>query len=112
MATREENLKIINDELEKMSDEELDQVAGGTYFESADDAQKFKKLGVNIYDTEILGVPVLKHEEFVKLREEFNKYGVTIKDKGGLIKSNEYYINDKLVSRDDAWKHIEAQLNK
>ena len=29
MATREENLKKINDELEKLSDEELDKVAGG-----------------------------------------------------------------------------------
>ena len=29
MATREENLKKINDKLELMSDEELDKVAGG-----------------------------------------------------------------------------------
>ena len=29
MATREENLKKLNDELEKLSDEELDKVAGG-----------------------------------------------------------------------------------
>ncbi|MBR1647367.1 MAG: hypothetical protein IJ685_11410 [Selenomonadaceae bacterium] len=29
MATREENLKKINDELEKLSDEELDGIAGG-----------------------------------------------------------------------------------
>jgi len=29
MATREENIKKINDELEKLSDEELDKVAGG-----------------------------------------------------------------------------------
>ena len=29
MATREENLKKINDELEKLDDEELDKVAGG-----------------------------------------------------------------------------------
>ena len=29
MATREEKIKKINDELEKMSDEELEKVAGG-----------------------------------------------------------------------------------
>ncbi|MBR5914200.1 MAG: hypothetical protein IKZ58_07560 [Selenomonadaceae bacterium] len=29
MATREENLKKINDELEKLSDDELEKVAGG-----------------------------------------------------------------------------------
>ena len=31
MATREENLKKINDELEKLSDEELEKVAGGEF---------------------------------------------------------------------------------
>ncbi|MBR0102458.1 MAG: hypothetical protein IJQ01_03045 [Selenomonadaceae bacterium] len=31
MATREENIKKINDALEKLSDEELDNVAGGFY---------------------------------------------------------------------------------
>ena len=30
MATREENLKKINEELEQLSDEELEQVAGGS----------------------------------------------------------------------------------
>ena len=34
MATREENLKKINDELEKLDDEELDKVAGGFYARS------------------------------------------------------------------------------
>ncbi len=31
MATREENLKKINDELEKLDDEQLEKVAGGFY---------------------------------------------------------------------------------
>ena len=34
MATREENLKKINDELEKLDDEQLDQVAGGSQSEN------------------------------------------------------------------------------
>jgi len=39
MATREENLKKINEELEKLDDDELDKIAGGTYkdFFSVDD---------------------------------------------------------------------------
>ncbi len=31
MATREENIKKINEELEKLSDEELEKVAGGAH---------------------------------------------------------------------------------
>lgn len=31
MATREENLNKINDELEKLNDEELEKIAGGAY---------------------------------------------------------------------------------
>ena len=33
MATREENLKKIHEELEKLTDDELDQIAGGTVSE-------------------------------------------------------------------------------
>jgi len=34
MATREENLKKINAELEKLNDEELEKIAGGFYARS------------------------------------------------------------------------------
>lgn len=46
MSTREENLKKINEELEKLSDEELEKVAGGTngeYFELANLLPKVKR---------------------------------------------------------------------
>ena len=102
--------KILKDEI--LTEEQLDNVAGGTYIESADDAKKFKELGVKIYDNDIAGVPVLTHDEFVKLRGAFEKYGVTVKDKGGLVNANEYYMGGKKVSRDDAWKHINAQFSK
>ena len=34
MATREEKIKKINEELEKLDDEQLDKVAGGTFHDS------------------------------------------------------------------------------
>ena len=37
MDKREENIKKINDELEKLSDEELDDVAGGFLFDKIND---------------------------------------------------------------------------
>ena len=44
MANREENLKKINAELEQLSDEELENVAGGTWNDTADDAKFFHAL--------------------------------------------------------------------
>jgi len=46
MANREENLKKINAELEQLSDEELEKVAGGNAQEMATDIKK--ELNVNI----------------------------------------------------------------
>ena len=113
MATREEKLKKITDELEQLSDEELENVAGGTYLESSEDAIRFQKNGVDLGISTIgKFVAVMGHNDFVKLRGAFEKFGVTIKDKGGLVNANEYFLNGKLVSREDAWKHIESQLKK
>ena len=102
--------KNFKDEI--LSDAELDNVAGGTYIESAGDAKKFNELGVKIYENEIAGIPVLTHDEFEKLRSTFNQYGVTIKDHGGLSNANEYFIDGNKVTRDEAWKHINSQLTK
>ena len=60
MATREENLKKINAKLEKMSDEELEQVAGGTCDETAENKELIMK-------------------EFPK-KELINKYGGFLPD--------------------------------
>lgn len=108
--------EILKDEI--LKDEELDEVTGGTFAESYGDAQAFEKLGVKIFKNDIAGVPLLDHEGFVNLRNAFNKYGVIIKDDGSIFgdltgksKANEYFINGKSVSRDEAWKHINAQFN-
>ncbi len=44
MATREENFKEINAQLELMSDDELDQIAGGDCYEMADDSRFLNSL--------------------------------------------------------------------
>ncbi len=50
MATREENLKKINEELEKLDDDELDKVAGGYYWEDFKvDDPSLQKLNQNPY---------------------------------------------------------------
>jgi len=99
-------------ENKKLLNEQLENVNGGTYLESADDAKKFQALGINIYSEEIVDIPILMHNEFVKLREAFNKFGVTIKDHGGLINENKYFIGNNEVTRDEAWKHINSQIKK
>ncbi|MBR3747880.1 MAG: hypothetical protein IKN27_13060 [Selenomonadaceae bacterium] len=108
--------EILKDEI--LSDDELDRVAGGTFAESYSDAQKFEKLGVKIFKNDLAGVPLLDPEGFANLRKAFEKYGVTIKDDGsifgdlvGTSKANQYSIDGKQVSRDEDWKHINAQFN-
>ena len=109
--------EILKDEI--LKDEQLDQVAGGTFAESYSDANAFEKLGVKIFETKLAGVPILDHEGFVNLRNAFDKYGVKIIDDGsiwgdltGKSKANQYFIDGKEVSREDAWKHINARFGK
>ena len=104
---------------EILKDEELDGVTGGTFAESYSDANNFEKLGVKIFKSDVAGVPLLDHEGFVNLRAAFEKYGVKTIDDGsiwgdltGKSKPNQYFIGDKLVSRDEAWKHINSQFGK
>ena len=47
MATREENIKKINDELEKLTDEELDKVAGGWWLKESYDEKASAKQNQN-----------------------------------------------------------------
>ncbi len=109
--------EILKDE--QLTEEQLDNVAGGTFAESYSDANSFEKLGVKIFETKLAGIPILDHEGFVNLRAAFAKYGVTIKDDGslggdliGTSKPNQYFIGDKEVTQAEAWKHINAQFGK
>ena len=57
MTNREENLKKINEQLEQLTDEQLEQVAGGTIPQTAEDSQFLYKHGLVISCFFITSVP-------------------------------------------------------
>lgn len=106
MATREENLKKINEKLEKLSDAQLEKVAGGTWGQTADDSEFLHKLGL-LDDTfsggELAFTVGSSKEEAVQAA--WKAAGVNFIWHGGAIYDNEYYIGTKKVSRDEAMEH-------
>ena len=109
MSNREENLKKISDELEMMSDEELEKIAGGTLEEVDEDVKRFKALNISIFGEELLGT-TSKDVFYGSLIMEFKKHGV--KYVHSFSNPNQYYIDGKKVTQAEAWKHIEAQHKK
>ncbi len=110
MATREENLKKINAELEKLNDAELEQVAGGTMEEVDEDIRRFKKLNIPIDEGHGHASWVAQDILTGSLVGEFKAHGVDYIR--SWINPNQYYIGGKKVTQDEAWKHIEAQHKK
>lgn len=118
MATREENLKKINASLELLSDEELDQVAGGTYRQTADDSHYLHKLDptfAEISETELVFTSKGSYEK--SLVKKWAEYGVEAEINSGPVNSNRYKINGEEVSRDHAlnyalFKHTLALASK
>ncbi|MBR2518206.1 MAG: hypothetical protein IKE46_00245 [Selenomonadaceae bacterium] len=109
MATREENLKKINDELEKLSDEQLEEVAGGTWHQTADDSHFLHTLNPDfneINEAALAFTPGTVTENLIK--EEWARYGVEFKWHGGAVYDNEYKVNGKDVSRDEAYAHARS----
>ena len=101
MSTREENIKKINTELEKLSDDELEKVAGGTYYETQLDGIELCKRG-------LLDVSKV-HPEFVN--DVLHKMGYTgYKGRIGYYQDNDY--TDKKgnsISREQFWKNFDAE---
>ena len=99
MATREENLKKINADIEQLSDEELEQVAGGTRAETQELlANIYKKLyKTDILDGYDLDSPSANVAFKIALEERLAQFDMTVKidvgkDGTGVgEQANEYY---------------------
>lgn len=92
--------KILKDEI--MSDDELDNVAGGNRLETFTDGNELYKRGLLSAEDALKSAPV---------RDKLHELGYTgYEDKGGLINANIY--KDKsgnMVTRDDFWKNFDAE---
>lgn len=110
MASREENVKKINDELEAMSDDELDQVAGGTYNEVAADSRFLNDLAGL---TDRYGA-AKTFFDYASISEEviqaWSKVGISVST--GWRVSNRYFKNGVEMSREDALKYAAKQYGK
>ena len=103
MSTREDNIKKINAELEEMSDEELEQVAGGTFKETAGDTRFLNDLA-GLCDrfgaTKAFFYPGIVEDEASK---GWSKIGITVHT--GFSGSNAYYLNGEQISHQQAFEY-------
>ena len=88
--------EILKDE--RLTDEQLDDVAGGTFTEIMSDA-----LGMALARNDIDG---FQFKDFESLRREWAKVGVATVYYDDKNTPNEYYIDGKQISRSDALKHL------
>ncbi len=92
--------KKITDEI--LSDEELEQVAGGDIYQMEDDSKNFKRLGV-------LSQFVNDHDKNA-LVAAFAAYGITTEQHGGYLgKDNKYFLGNQKISRETAWQIVNTQ---
>ena len=101
-----------------MDIEQLNQVNGGNYLESIVDADRFEQLAnIKICEQNAAGPHILKKNELRRLSEAFKKFGVKVYPVDPIEYENHYFlsikaVDDTIVSQEQAWEHIKAQLKK
>ena len=95
--------KILSEEI--LSDDELENVAGGTRMETYADGKELYKRGLLSEDDSMSSTPV---------REAIHKLGYNYKDHGGMAvfgaKNNEYFNKQGVsISREEFWKNFDKE---
>ena len=89
---------------EVLSDEELEKISGGDYWQSVGDSEFLNKLG---YTHNTFCFDVYSDDEILNdsaIEKAWASAGVTFKTGG--FSDNEYYMGDKQISRKDAFRHV------
>jgi len=105
MATRDDNLKKINAELETMSDEELSMVAGGTKAEMADDSRFLNSLNGSCdrYGEYKVGEPFGGDFRCAEIREAWRTVGIETRFSDNNM--NRYLLNGRYITQEQARQH-------
>ena len=110
MANREENLKKINDTLEKLSDEELEQVAGGDISQTAEDSKFLYKHGL-LDDWHGSFAMTFRWGTFSKeVDDGWAKAGITCVTNPSPLKNNLYFKDGKPITRTEAYDIVEKNF--
>ena len=116
MANREENIKKINAELEMLTDDELENVAGGTYNNTAADSRALNELGLGISGRsalECFWIPTF-HKAAKDVANVFDQFGIRVEQSWEAVQ-NRYYIagtGGKEISRQEAFQIVADALGK
>lgn len=112
MLSREVNWKTINAELEMMSDEQLEQVAGGTIPQTAEDSKLLFEHGL-IDEKHGVIATTFRWKTFSKeVDDGWAKAGITCITKPSPLADNLYFYKGKPISRTEAYNIVEKQFTK
>ncbi len=88
---------------EMLTDEELDNVAGGTCYETADDSRFLNSLNGS---TDRYGATKIWFGDYSEeIQRAWEKVGVTANVKGTTSRYNKYRIGNRIVSQEEARQH-------
>lgn len=94
---------------EVLSDEELDEVVGGSLYDSYLDAKFFKSNGIKVFVGEEANMADFQYAEtYERLHSAFAQFGVTLKEHE--LEPNRYFIGAKEVTHKEAINYIRSQI--
>ena len=110
--------EILKDEI--MSDEELDNVAGGSWLEFTADMLDAKKRGIAGFENldlsnpnsdliKMIGDDNLRHQYVDKVANVFAAHGITMEYKGKFLESNTYTYQGNSITREQAWNIVDGK---
>ena len=110
--------EILKDEI--MSDEELEQVAGGSWLEFTADMLDAQKRGIagfenlNLTDPnsdliKMIGDNKLRQQYVDKLAAVFASHGITMEYNGKFLEDNVYTYKGKNITREQAWNIVDGK---